>query len=496
MESVESLDSQTLQQTLGQLDRLGRLVRHDAHRQVWSFAHGGREYYLYFYPRPNAFGSLLRRGGAFAEFVRFQQMQRAAVPVPRAIAHLAGLRIGQQLGDALIVEAISGAVPLGTFLRERRLSGQPLPASQRRAIAAGLVEILYGIGRARFGHPSLSLDSFLVRDDRLWLLDVRQLRRGGLRLAHLFSFAHDAARFATRTELLRGWLRLNPDDPWPRKNPLSEKLWRRQFRHLRGRDWGRLRAGPWSGLFTQSSRWAVAWSLASRLGASRRDWELAWPMLLAQIQSDQLTVLKSDSSGQVLAGQVVLAGRPIAVVVKRPRRKAWHRYVLDLFRPARARRMWLKAWQLIVRQLPCEWPLLLMERRVLGYVIDAIVVFEHVPGESLDRIDLDSTDPQRRDMLFRRLGRTLRRIERSGLAHYDAKSTNWIVFDDSHDPAGPTPVMIDTDGIRPLNYWLVSWGIRRLLRAMKQHPQYTAEDSLALCQGYAPFARGQIGRQS
>jgi hypothetical protein len=250
VESVESLDSQTLQQTLGQLDRLGRLVRHDAHRQVWSFAHGGREYYLYFYPRPNAFGSLLRRGGAFAEFVRFQQMQRAAVPVPRAIAHLAGLRIGQQLGDALIVEAISGAGPLGTFLRERRLSGQPLPASQRRAIAAGLVEILYGIGRARFGHPSLSLDSFLVRDDRLWLLDVRQLRRGGLRLAHLFSFAHDAARFATRTELLRGWLRLNPDDPWPRKNPLSEKLWRRQFRHLRGRDWGRLRAGPWSGLFT------------------------------------------------------------------------------------------------------------------------------------------------------------------------------------------------------------------------------------------------------
>jgi hypothetical protein len=48
--------------------------------------------------------------------------------------------------------------------------------------------------------------------------------------------------------------------------------------------------------------------------------------------------------------------------------------------------------------------------------------------------------------------------------------------------------MIDVDGVRPLNIWLVAWGIQRLLRAMKQHPQYTIADSLALCQGYAPFA--------
>jgi hypothetical protein len=42
------------------------------------------------------------------------------------------------------------------------------------------------------------------------------------------------------------------------------------------------------------------------------------------------------------------------------------------------------------------------------------------------------------------------------------------------------------DGIRRLPR--PGAGIERLLRAMKQHPQYTVLDSLALCQGYAPWA--------
>ena len=48
--------------------------------------------------------------------------------------------------------------------------------------------------------------------------------------------------------------------------------------------------------------------------------------------------------------------------------------------------------------------------------------------------------------------------------------------------------MIDVDGVRKLNVWLVAWGVQRLLRDMRQHPQYTPADSLSLCQGYAPFA--------
>jgi hypothetical protein len=35
--------------------------------------------------------------------------------------------------------------------------------------------------------------------------------------------------------------------------------------------------------------------------------------------------------------------------------------------------------------------------------------------------------------------------------------------------------------------------MERLLRAMRDHPQYTPADSLSLCLGYAPF--GQLTRE-
>ena len=78
----------------------------------------------------------------------------------------------------------------------------------------------------------------------------------------------------------------------------------------------------------------------------------------------------------------------------------------------------------------------------------------------------------------------LRQIEQLGFTHMDAKSTNWIV---TNPPGGkPQPVLVDLDGVR--HYRWSGAGIERLLRAMKQHPQYTPADSLALCRGFAPRA--------
>jgi len=93
--------------------------------------------------------------------------------------------------------------------------------------------------------------------------------------------------------------------------------------------------------------------------------------------------------------------------------------------------------------------------------------------------------PAERDMLFRRMGRLLRKIELFGFAHFDAKASNWIVRPD--EKRGPDPVLIDVDGVRQRRW--TALGIRRLLRSMQEHPQYSVPDSLALCQGYAPRAR-------
>jgi tRNA A-37 threonylcarbamoyl transferase component Bud32 len=187
----------------------------------------------------------------------------------------------------------------------------------------------------------------------------------------------------------------------------------------------------------------------------------------------------------VLAGELVVGGKAVPVIVKHPRRKYWYRWINEIGRGSRARRAWMKSWQMIVRDIPVAWPLLLMERRTAGYVTDALIVFERVPGKTLFHADLDAMHAAARVTLFHRTGRTLRRIDRAGFAHFDAKSTNLIVLED--EKLGPTPVMVDMDGIRRQG-WTVGAGIERLLRAMKRHPQYTPADSLALCQGYAPYA--------
>jgi tRNA A-37 threonylcarbamoyl transferase component Bud32 len=283
----------------------------------------------------------------------------------------------------------------------------------------------------------------------------------------------------------RAWDVLGPGGPMPRRNSASPRMFRKFMSRTTGenRYFGQLQHGGWSGHFYKHTKYPRRWSLVSRIDVSEKDWQRAWPQLLGQIEADQLTILKRTRSGDVLAGEVVLGGRPVPVIVKHPRKKYIWRYVTELGRGVRARRAWRKAWNLIVRNIPTAWPMILMEKRVLGYVTDAIIVFERIPGAVLANTDLDAMPEADRDTLFRRTGRLLRQLERTGLHHGDAKANNWIVLND--EKLGPTPILIDMDGIRrhPAD------AIHRLLRSMRQHPQYTPADSLALCQGYAPHAR-------
>ena len=70
---------------------------------------------------------------------------------------------------------------------------------------------------------------------------------------------------------------------------------------------------------------------------------------------------------------------------------------------------------------------------------------------------------------------------------YDSKMSNWMI---QFDPRlGPTPIMIDVDGIHRTWWRRPMWSIERLLRSMRDHPDYTPDDSRELCLGYAPRAK-------
>ena len=480
------------EQTLRDLPSIGRLVKERPFRQVWRFEHEGKAYYLKFYPRedgPNPWPRIrswfrrLRGSPAMLEFLRLQMLQRAGVPAPRAVSVLMGFHMNGRRGDAVIMEAIEPSVTLDHYLSDFLLRGKPVP--DHRAIAAEIRNLVKQMTVAKLGHDDLHLGNFLLKEGKVYLLDGYAVRRG-MRAQDIYRLAHSVAPFATVTDLMRGWNVLAGGGLMPRQNPISPSLRQDFLKRIGGgnRYFGRLHLGEWSGVFFRSTKFAKRWSAASTLQIEASDWEKIWPELWKQIENDELRILKRSRSGDVFATELVLGGKPLQVVIKRPFKRYWYRYVNEVFRRSRSWRGWAKGWHLIARNLPTAWPLLVMERRHLGYITDHISIFERVPGTTLGRVNLDALPPRQRDMLFRRVGRILRIIDQTGLSHFDAKAPNWLIRDDPE--LGPTPVLIDTDAVR-FRRW-IALGIERLLRSMKEHPQYTPEDSLSLCLGYAPYS--------
>jgi tRNA A-37 threonylcarbamoyl transferase component Bud32 len=484
-----------LEQTLKNLPRAGTLIKDRPYRQVWRFERDGKAYYLKFYPRGSSplakLKNLFRGSPAMREFSRLQWLQKANVAAPHAVAVLMGFKINDITGDAVLLDAIEPAVPLDRYLNGLHQAGERAPDAV--AIASQVRELVFDLGKANLGHSDLNLGNFLMQGDKLFLLDGYAVRRGGLRLKDVMQLGHSTARYATTTDLIRGWEKLGAG--WmPNRNSISPRVWRKFIERTRGgnRYFGKIQSEGWRGVYFSQFKYPHRWSAASRLEITEADWSREWPALLQQIEADGLEVMKRGKSGDVLAADIILAGRPLSVVIKRPRRRYWYRYLNEIGRGARARRAWYKAWNLIVRNIPTAWPLLLMEKRRCGYVTDTVLICERVPGKDMAVAELDAMDPERREMLFRRTGKILQKIESFGFSHFDAKASNWIVYDD--DKTGPQPILVDVDGVRHRRW--VALGIQRLLRSMKEHPQYTPADSLALCQGYAPFAKFVRERQN
>jgi tRNA A-37 threonylcarbamoyl transferase component Bud32 len=494
-----------LEQTLRDLPNRGTLVKDRGYRQVWRFEVEGKAYYLKFYPRGGSVWSRdwwrrrFRGSPAAREFYRLQWLQKAKVPAPRAVAYLGGFTLAGAKGDAVILHAIEPSVTLDQLLNEQALAGN-YPPAQRRRLADQLIELVHQLGAAGYGHDDLHLGNFLLHDGKLFLIDAYAVRKGGLRTADVLLLGASVSRFAATTDLVRGWRRLVGESPLPPTNTTSAGIWQSQLDRINGdnRYFGRIAVGEWAGVFFRTTKYPRRWSNVSRLDVTPQEWEVALPALLEQIGPGAAAgdgrpagpaaagkPMKAGPSGDVYAATVNLGGQDVDVVVKRPRRRYWYRYLNEVGRGARARRAWRKAWHLVVRDLPTAWPVAFFERRRLGYVVDTFLVTERVHGPTLWNVDLDALTPRSREMLFRRTGRLLRLLERYGFGHFDAKASNWIVRPDPE--LGPGPVLIDVDGVRHRRW--PGLGVRRLLRSLAERKQYGRADSLALCLGYAPFAR-------
>ena len=481
------MSPQELERALKELPKIGTRVSMRANKEVWRFELDGKTLYLKFYRR--AIGQTRASGGrALREFTGLQAMQRAGVPSPRAVAHLSGFALGDEKGDAVIVEGVAGAVGLDMHLNDAELRGER--AADHRELARQVIEIVGKLGDSKLGHGELRLDQFLLGGDgKVALASGEGVRGGGggMTTRDVMLLGASAGRFATRSDILRAWGNFT-GAPIPKKNPVARELRRQlvQRATTENDEFGAFSSGEWKGWFFRQTRLPRRWAPASSLVVSHDDWQREWPRLLRAIENDQLVGLKREEGGDVLAGEVSLGGRSLSVVVKRPRHNKWHRYIKEVYMGLRARQGWTKAWSLVARDIPTAWPLIVMQRRnAIGMPAEAIIVAERVQGELLATMGLDRLSPRDRVTLFHRLGRTLRLLEQRGRLLYDSKSPNWVVVAD--EKVGPTPVIVDVDGVRKWARPL--WPIERLLRSLRDHPQYTPEDSRWVCIGYAPHAR-------
>ena len=134
-------------------------------------------------------------------------------------------------------------------------------------------------------------------------------------------------------------------------------------------------------------------------------------------------------------------------LIKRPLFKEGTRGIFQSLRVGRARRAWRKTWRLLASNFDVEYPLLLLERHRLR-LVEQLAVYERVPGDAISNFNLDALNERERTQFFWRCGRVLRRIDRNGWSHFDAKSSNWMAWREPWANGTLRPILIDCDGIR------------------------------------------------
>lgn len=482
-------DSSAFHEALRRITETGTPVKIKPYRQIWRFEHKGRAYFLKWFPRSgHRLKRLLRGDPARYEFNRLVQLQKAKIPAPHADFYLSGMMLGGQKGDAVVTRAIEPATPLDKLLHGNRFAGTPLP--RRRELFGQVITLLQSLAKAGLGHSDLHFGNFLLHNEGLYLLDPSALHDGGLTLRDISVLAHASRGFTTRTERLRAWRALTPRGAEPPREPMAEsvKFWSKRVGQVvwKSEHTDRITfcdsAGAvWTGTFFKHHKFPHRYARASALHIRDEDWQRELPKLFEQLRAGLLKPLKRSQSAEVYEASAVLAGVPLQIVIKRPKRKHAYRYVTELGRGSRAYRAWRKSWMLALRNIPVAWPLLYLERKVAGVVVDQYFVAEKVEGTPLTNTELAALPPEHRRLLFRRMGKLLRDIDETKIVHFDTKGSNFII---RPDPLlGPVPVAIDPDGVR--SYSWRGFGLARTLRSLREdHPEFSSEDELALRLGY------------
>jgi len=219
------------------------------------------------------------------------------------------------------------------------------------------------------------------------------------------------------------------------------------------------------------------------------DWEkaVADPSELFSL-SRGAQLLKDGPSSLVVRRQLELGQSQPEVFCKLSRRRNLLRKAIGLFRRTRPSRNWQVSWDLLARGIPTALPVAVLEKRVVGLCLAAIIITDSLlPGKTLERFVREDA-PSLPVSLYRRLttelAELIRRLHEHDFFHRDLKGVN--IFVHFGPSSGPRFYLLDLDGCQPdgQGYLKKVKSLGRLARVSLDWPVVRRTDRLRFLKAY------------
>jgi len=473
-------------------------IKHNAQRSVWRIPCGGKVLYAKVY-RPAGWLDRLknaRRGPASCtEWKVSRHAESRDLRTVRPVACGVDRDRPASAPSVFLTEELAGAQPLDLYWESVKARTEVHDRHRHgRLLIEALAELIAAAHRCGFWHHDLHAANLLVQPHAsqrpvVAFVDLHSVRidtpvSEAEAVRNLVQINQWFARHATRSERLRflktylayrngasgaegiaqnaaaraeraGWVERTLAIAGRHAASLWAKRDRRVLRS--GKYFDRLRlADGWRGHAALHCKRPVPGSRASQLAFSLDQWQqwLEDPSRFFAPDRPEL-ILKDSHSGMVCRAELNVDGEPLRVICKRGRSRTLFKRLWYLVRPSRPVQTFRSGHALLHRELPTAYPLVALERRVAGLVVDGLIITEEIPDtEDLDcllriRLPRESADRQRRvkAQLIDELVSLYVRMHDRGCMHRDMKAPNLLVQWAAQRDDPPRVTLVDLDGL-------------------------------------------------
>ena len=437
-----------------------RVVKQGPHRVVYRVELPGLSFYL-------KHNRVADRRAWFRELVRPSkarvEYELALAVSARGVPTIYPLAFGEKrtlLGNGesfLITRSLDDCQTLNVFL----VSALPAIAEPRRTrirqrLAVELGRLVARVHDAGVLHNDFHAGNILVRldeDDRphLFLIDLNTVRLGpaldqkatDANLVMLNSWFLFRVNRADRLRFWKAYYEARQLGAWPRgrRDPQAERGHLKRAARLDVETW-EFNYAFWrrrDGRCVKTNRYYRR--VRSRVARGHAVTELD-PDALKRLLADPdepfrrpgATLLKDSASSTLAEFEVLVDGKPRAVIYKRFRVTTWTDPFTALVRPTPAMRSWVRGQGFRERGLPTARTLAVFHRRRRGLCYEGYLLTEKIPDALEAHRYLDDLqrlpDDERRRALRARIddvARTVRALHQRRLSHRDLKAANVLV---------------------------------------------------------------------